>query len=107
MVYEVEKSSKEWADKLDASLKGKLDTAVEGAKQALRSGNPDEISTALDALQQAYSAAGASLYSAARGAAPGAEAPTDGGPAEPAAKKQDNVVEADYEIVDDDKSKKA
>jgi molecular chaperone DnaK len=105
----VEKSAKEWADKLDANLKSRLDGAVDTAKQALRSGNPEEISKALDALQQAYSAAGASLHAAARGAgpegAPGAGAP--GGQPEGAADtyKQENVVDADYEIVDDDKKK--
>src|SRR5437762_2883628 len=62
LVYEVEKNSKEWVEKLDGSLKSRLDKSVEGAKQALRSGNADEISRALDELQQAYSAAGASLY---------------------------------------------
>src|SRR2546428_413455 len=80
-VYEVEKSSKEWVDKLDAALKTRLDKAVEGAKQALRSGAGDEISKALEELQQAYSAAGASLYAAQRGAgAPGggAEQPAGG-----------------------------
>src|SRR3989475_3153701 len=106
MVYEVEKNSKEWVDKLDASLKSRLDKAVEGAKQALRSGQADEISRALDELQQAYSAAGASLYAAQRGAgggpAPGAEQPSG---AEPAGEKKENVVDADYEIVDDDKKK--
>ena len=106
MVYEVEKNSKEWVEKLDASLKARLDKSVEGAKQALRSGNADEISRALDELQQAYSAAGASLYAAQRGAgAPGAEPPPGAGPAEPAAEQKDNVVDADYEIVDDDKKK--
>src|SRR5207253_1793939 len=54
LVYEVEKSSKEWVEKLDASLKTRLDKSVEGAKQALRSGSADEISRALDELQQAY-----------------------------------------------------
>src|SRR5712691_11619557 len=81
LVYEVEKSSKEWVDKLDAALKTRLDKAVEGAKQALRSGAGDEISKALEELQQAYSAAGASLYAAQRGAgAPGggAEQPAGG-----------------------------
>ncbi len=103
MVYAVEKDSKEWADKLEAGLKSRLDGAVEGAKQSLRSGNPDDIGRALEELQQAFSAAGASLYQAAQGAAapdggaaeaPGAEAP-----------KQEEVVEADYEIVDDEKKK--
>src|SRR2546427_891530 len=78
MVYEVEKNSKEWVDKLEASAKSRLDGAVDGAKKALRSGNPDDIGRALDELQQAYSAAGASLYAATRGAS-GAGAGGPGG----------------------------
>ncbi len=114
LVYEVEKNSKEWVDKLDAGLKSRMDGALEGAKKALRSGNPDEIAKALEELQQAYSAAGASLYAAARGAT-GADAGGEGGggaqagAGEPAGTKsdKDNVVDADYEIVDDEKNKKA
>jgi len=103
-VYEVEKNAKEWQDRLDGALKARLDRAVEGAKQALRSGNADEIGKGLEELQQAYSAAGASMYAATRGAGPAGEAP---GPEAPAAdRKPDNVVDADYEIVDDEKNKK-
>src|SRR2546422_5028014 len=116
MVYEVEKNSKEWVDKLEASTKSRLDGAVDGAKKALRSGNPDEISRALDELQQAYSAAGAALYAATRGAsgagagggpgAPEGEPAAGAQPGDAAGGQKENVVEADYEIVDDDKSKK-
>jgi molecular chaperone DnaK len=107
MVYEVEKNSKEWSAKLEAGLKSRLDAAVDGAKQALRAGDADQIGRALDELQQAYSAAGASMYAAARGAQPGAEGQPAGEPApEAGGAKQDNVVDADYEIVDDDKNKK-
>ena len=116
MVYQVTKESKEWVDKIEAGLKSRLDNAIQQAQQALRSGNADEISKALDELQQAYSAAGASLY-AARGTAdagaPGAEgaAPGGGGDGQagagPEAKKDEKVVDADYEIMDDDKSKKS
>jgi molecular chaperone DnaK len=116
MVYEVEKNSKEWVDKLDATLKSRLDKGLEGAKQALRSGNADDIARALDELQQAYSAAGASLYAAQRGAGAGTGAGAGGGGGEAGGptgqpsgaaggQKQDNVVDADYEIVDDDKKK--
>jgi len=113
MVYQVTKESKEWVDKLEAGLKSRLDNAIQQAQAALRSGNADEISKALDELQQAYSAAGASLY-AARGAeqgAPGAEGAAPGGDGQPGAeagaKKDEKVVDADYEIMDDDKSKKS
>jgi molecular chaperone DnaK len=101
LVYKVEKDSKEWVDRLSAEAKSKLDNAVEGAKGALKTGDPDLIKKALDDLNGAYSAAGASLYQtaqasgeagAAAGATPGA---ADG--------KKEDVVEADYEIVDDQK----
>ncbi|HEY8258025.1 MAG TPA: molecular chaperone DnaK [Gemmatimonadales bacterium] len=99
LVYRVEKDSKEWVDKLPADAKSKLDTALESAKQALRTGEGDGIRRALDELNAAYSAAGASLYQAqSQQGAPGEQAPA----AEPE-KGPEDVVEADYEIVDDKK----
>src|SRR5204863_7572310 len=81
MVYQVTKESKDWVDKLEAGLKSRLDAAIQSAQAALRSGNADEISKALDELQQAYSAAGASLYAArGSGAEAGAEAGAGAGP---------------------------
>ena len=100
LVYEVEKNLKEWGDRLDSANRSRLDAAVEGAKQSLRAGDSGQIKSALEELSQAYSAAGASLYQAAgsqESAEPGAEQTT----AEPEGKE--DVVEADYEIVDDDK----
>ncbi|HEV7366887.1 MAG TPA: molecular chaperone DnaK [Gemmatimonadales bacterium] len=115
LVYRVEKDSKEWADRLPADAKSRLDAALEGGRQALRSGDVDSIRRALDELNQAYSAAGASLYQAA-GAAGGGGGPGQpdgagsgngpdtppGGGGEPQAPK-DDVVDADYEIVDEKK----
>jgi molecular chaperone DnaK len=102
LVYKVEKDSKEWVDKLPAEPKGRLDSAVEAGKQALRTGEPDGIRKALDELNAAYSAAGAALYQAEQGAA-SAEGTTgaQAGAEQPAG--QDDVVEADYEIVDEKK----
>jgi molecular chaperone DnaK len=109
LVYRVEKDSKEWVDRLPADAKSRLDAAIEAGKQALRTGDADGIRKALDELNNAYSAAGASLYQAGQtqdqgaGAGAGAGQPgADGGPSEPAADQED-VVEADYEIVDENK----
>ena len=101
MVYEVEKNSKEWADRLDGANRDRLNKALEGAREALRTGAPDGVKSALDELSQAYSAAGASLYEAAR-----AQNAESGGTGETKTEppKQDDVVEADYEVVDDNKS---
>jgi molecular chaperone DnaK len=106
MVYDVEKNSKEWADKLADTHKERLNAAVDGAKKALRAGAAAEIKSALEELSQAYSAAGASLYQAAQASTGGTG---DGGaPAgdAPKTEKKDDVVEADYEIVDESKDKK-
>jgi molecular chaperone DnaK len=112
-VYRVEKDSKEWAERLPADAKSRLDAALEGGRQALRTGDVDGIRRALDELNQAYSAAGAALYQAAgtaggagggpgQSGGPGQPPPPEGG-AQPGGTPPDDVVEADYEIVDEKK----
>jgi len=105
LVYKVEKDSKEWVDRLSGEVKSRLDGAVEAGKAALRTGDPAGIRKALDELNAAYSAAGASLYQQAQGAEAGAPGGTQsaGPTAEPGAKE--DVVEADYEIVDEGNKK--
>ena len=107
LVYRVEKDSKEWVDRLPADAKSRLDSAIEAGKQALRTGEAEGIRKALDELNNAYSAAGASLYQAGQaqdqGAGAGAgQTGAEGAPSEPAGDQED-VVEADYEIVDENK----
>jgi molecular chaperone DnaK len=107
MTYEVEKNSKEWSDRLSADNKSKLEAAVERARKALRGDDMAEIRSAQEELTRVYSEAGSSLYaqSAQQGTPEGAGAgagPTAG--AQPGETKgADDVVEADYEIVDEKK----
>jgi molecular chaperone DnaK len=102
LVFDVEKDSKEWSDRLDETHKKRLEEAVESAKKALRSGAASEITQALEELSQAFSAAGASLYQEAQ--AQSAESgQSEAGGADAGTGKEDDVVEADYEIVDDSK----
>jgi molecular chaperone DnaK len=114
MVYRVEKDSKEWADRLPADAKSRLESALEAGRQALRTGETEAIRRALDELNQAYSAAGAALYQAAgAGTGTGGTGEPNAGPSQPGSgpggpgaepgASQDDVVEADYEIVDDKK----
>ena len=102
LTYQVEKESKEWADKVPEELRTRLTIAVERARKAHRGDDMNEIKGALDELSAAFQAAGQAVYAASnaqQNAAPGA-APGDA-PAGEA--KKDDVVEADYEIVDDTK----
>ena len=104
MVYDVEKNAKEWSDRLEPSMKQRLEEAVDAAKKALRAGDPEEIRKTSEALQTAYSEAGRSLYQQAQPSAGAAPEPSAGA-AGPEAKKPEDVVEADYEIVDDQEKK--
>jgi molecular chaperone DnaK len=108
MTYEVEKNVKEWGDKVSPEIKGRIDSAIERARKALRGDDMAEIRSAQEELTKVFSEAGQSFYQqqaqdtsaqpqgeAADAGAPGAE-----GAGTPPA---DDVVEADYEIVDDKK----
>jgi molecular chaperone DnaK len=108
LVYQVEKDSEEWGEKVDGELKSKLDTALEGARVALKGDDHEAMDRAREELMQAFSAAGQQIYQAqAAEAAEAGEGPeaADAGPTveeEPATEEED-VVEADYEIVDEEK----
>jgi len=104
LAYQVEKESKEWADKVPAELKTRLDAAVARARSAHKGDDMNEITGALEELNAAFQAAGSAVY-----AAQAAEAPAEGaaaGDGAAAGQKKEEVAEADFEIVDDDKSKK-
>jgi len=110
MTYEVEKNSKEWADRLSADLKSRLEASIERARKALRGDDVGEIRSAQEELSRVYSEAGQSLYAqqqqaAPEGAAgaPGGEAAAGGGGGAGASGRRDDVVDADYEIVEEDK----
>ncbi|MEX2153536.1 MAG: molecular chaperone DnaK [Gemmatimonadaceae bacterium] len=111
MTYEVEKNAKEWSDRLPAELKGKLDSAVERARKALRGDDMNEIKAAQEELSKVFAEAGQSFYAQSQQPS-GTEGGPTGGPTGgpeggqtggPAGGKPEDVVEADYEIVDETK----
>jgi len=106
MTYEVEKNVKEWGDKVSPEIKGRIDSAIERARKALRGDDMTEIRSAQEELTKVFSEAGQSFYqqqaqdtsSQPSGDGTGQQPSGDGAQA-PA----EDVVEADYEIVDDKK----
>ena len=106
LVYQVEKDSKEWVDRLPADAKARLDAALEaGQAGPPQPATPTASGRALDELNAAYSAAGRLALPERPGAAPARGGPGRGsaGRAGRRARPQDDVVEADYEIVDEKK----
>jgi len=111
LVYQVEKDSGEWGDKVSEGTRERLKEAVEKAKQALKGDDTSVINQARDQLMQAFSAAGQEMYQAqASQQAPepdmgdvGSEAPEGGPQTGGTGEGEEEVVEADYEIVDEGK----
>ena len=102
MTYEVEKNAKEWSDKLPAELKTRLDASVERARKSLKGDDMGEIRSAQEELTKTFQEAGQAFYQQQGQGGDGAGAagePTAGA----TAGRPDDVVEADYEIVDEEK----
>ena len=107
-IYQLEKTLKDTGDKLPAETKSKMESALAEAKKDLESNDAARMKSAMEKL----TALGGELYAAAQkaneaaGAAPGPDASASSeGPA-PKAEKKADVVDADFEVVDDDKNKK-
>ncbi|MEX1154253.1 molecular chaperone DnaK [Parvibaculum sp.] len=94
-----EKMLAENADKVPADVKAEVEAALEELKTALKEGASDDIKAKTDALTQVSMKLGEALYKAAQAEAQSDEnagdADADGG--------RENVVDADFEEVDDDK----
>ena len=111
-IYQLEKTLKEAGDKLPADRKSKVEAALAEAKKDLESNDAARMKTALENLSKI----GAEFYAEAQAAAQaaGAAGTPDGGEAaadagkkpEKKAEKKADVVDADFEVVDEDKDKK-
>ena len=106
-VYQLEKALKEAGDKLAADKKSKVEGVLADAKKALESNDGDKMKGALEELTKVGSEFYAEAQAAAKAGAAsgGAEPSPEPGPA-PKAEKKADVVDADFEVVDDEKSKK-
>jgi molecular chaperone DnaK len=104
LVHSVRKSLKEYGDKLDAGEKEKIEAAIKDAESVLKSEDKAKIDAAGQALAQASQKLGEKMYAeqqqqqaasqgAPQGEAPGAEA-----------KKEENVVDAEFTEVKDKKT---
>jgi molecular chaperone DnaK len=104
LIHSTEKAMSEHGSKIDAGDRTAIEDAIAALKESIKSDDPDQIKPKTDALAQASMKLGEAMYKAqqAAGAAEGA------GPAEGSQPKpDDNVVDADFEEVDEDKKKGA
>jgi molecular chaperone DnaK len=100
MAYSVEKNIKEYGDKIDASEKARIEDAIAKVRKAIESDDIDAIKRAQEELTNASHKLAEAMYAKASASQGGGGA--QGGPsgAEPGAgKKDDDVVDADFEEV--------
>ncbi len=101
LVHSTEKSLKDYGDKVSEADKGAIETAVEALKTALTGEDAEAIQARTNELMQASMKLGEAMYAAsqAEGATPEGEQPEEA--------KKDDVIDADFKDVSDDKKKSA
>ena len=103
LVHSTEQQLKEHGDKVDASLKSEIEAAVAEAKTAIEGGDAEAMKAKTEALAQAAMKLGQSIYEKAQ-AAGGAEAGAQSAEATAeAAPGEEEVVDAEFSEVDEDK----
>ncbi len=109
LAYQSEKQLKDLGDKVPADKKKPIEDAIAALREALKGTDNDAIKSKYDDLQNKFQAVSEELYknaAASAGAAGGQAGPQPGAEAGAgSAKKDDNVVDADFEVVDEDKKK--
>jgi molecular chaperone DnaK len=94
LVHSTERQLADHGDKIGADVKAEIETAITDLKAILDGGDAEALTAKTATLSTAAMKLGEAIYSAeqAAAAAPGAEAPKD-----------DNVVDAEFSDVEDDK----
>jgi molecular chaperone DnaK len=107
LVHSAEKNLEEHGDKIGDDDKKAIETAIADLKTALEGEDASEIAAKSEALTQASMKLGEQIYKAQQEEA-GAEGPSDAQQADAAAKAaedSDDVVDVDFEEVDEDDKK--
>ena len=102
LVYETEKNLKELDGKLDENEVNEINAAKDELKKSLENGTVEEIKAGIEKLTEQFHKMSTKMYEAAQAAQAAQDAqagPDMGANAGPA---DDNVVDADYEVVDED-----
>ena len=104
MLFETEKQMNELGDKVTADEKSKVDAAREDLKKAVEVNDVEDIKAKIEALTQAFYPISSRIYQEAQQAQ--ASAAGSGEQAQDSAQSagpNGNTVDADYEVVDEDK----
>ncbi len=99
LIHSAEKSLSEYGDKVSEEDKTAIEQAVADLKASVEAGDADDIKAKSEALANASMKLGQAMYEAAQTESAESDAAAD-------AAKDEDVVDADFEEIDDDKDEK-
>ena len=110
LVFQTKKQIEELKDKIPADLKNKLEAEIKKVEDALATNDTEKIKSATEELNKVWSEAAQELYkqqpgpdAAGQQPGPDAQEQSAGDEASSEQKKDGEVEDASYEVVDDDK----
>ena len=99
LIHDAEKAMKEYGDKVSAADKSAIEAAITALRASLEGDDVEAIKARTNDLMQAQMKLGESMYKAQQAAGPEGAAGEQG--------PKDDVIDADFREVDDDKKKSA
>ncbi len=98
LVHSAEKSLKDYGDKVSADDRSAIESAIANLRSAIESGDASDIKAKSEALSEVSMKLGEAMYKAAQEQQAAGEGSAEN--------KQEDVVDADFEEIDDDEDKK-
>lgn len=102
LVFQTKKQLEELKDKVSPDAKARLESEIKKVEDALSTNNTDQIKAATESLSKVWNEIASQLYSQAGGQQAGPQ-PGQQQTSGSAESGKDNVQDASYEVVDDDK----
>ena len=100
LIHSTEQQLKEHGDKVSEEVKSEIESALAEAKTAVEGGDPAQMTEKTNALAQAAMKLGQAMYEASQKEQAASDAKAD-------AAKDSDVVDADFEEIDEDGKKKS
>uniref|UniRef100_A0A832DPJ4 Chaperone protein DnaK n=1 Tax=Ignavibacterium album TaxID=591197 RepID=A0A832DPJ4_9BACT len=103
LVFQTKKNLDDLKDKLTPDMKSRIESEIKKVEDALASNNTEQIKSATDSLTKAWNEVSQKIYSQAGAQTPHEQTTGQQTGSAPSGDGKDNVQDASYEVVDDDK----
>lgn len=103
LVFQTKKNLEELKDKLTPDMKSRIEAEIKKVEDALATNNTEQIKSATDSLTKAWNEVSQKIYSQAGQQTPHEQTTGQHAGSAPSGDGKDNVQDASYEVVDDDK----